>query len=536
MTLAEVKRQPSSPKRRKPFDFTGGMKTAPYTGKGLQRVDNMQFESGFLRRQHGVSTTRDTSESELYGIGSFQKTTTGEYQILYMIASGSKYKLRAWNTTLETTITPTGGAGDVEFVGDTFSFAQVGKTGFVGNNDATTPLYSWDGATLTAVTVAGALDPDRIDALWTDGKRLACIDKTQGTALFSQISGVLTAWSVGGDGSAVGGVYDSMQDLPTCGVTAGGYSIVFSGEEGQANKIQEISLGDGNLDIMVTTKVIGWNCRVGFSGPDKIAKSDNFVYGVKDQGLFKIDPYSGNSENLIEGSGAMERYWNTLDFSAAVVSYCPDEKMICISTKEKNAAVNDRLILFHEEYGSFYFKTNLFLVNMAEAGGKLYGITDNDGKVYRVFDPDNHTYFDDTLQRCRIVTEWDALGDVHAFKRVKKLSLFGSVFEDDTISIKTYVNGAFNNVWSNKQYTGQGSGDDSGGVAVLGEYELALGAPGSKELSDMIRKQRTSKKVITVCAEVECTTDKNFQIHGGLWSFKTRGQLTWESDLSKTIR
>ena len=67
---------------------------------------------------------------------------------------------------------------------------------------------------MTAVTLAGALDPDRIDHLWTDGKRLAAIDKTQGVASFSQISTVLTAWSVGALGDSRGGVYDSMQDLP----------------------------------------------------------------------------------------------------------------------------------------------------------------------------------------------------------------------------------------------------------------------------------------------------------------------------------
>ena len=70
---------------------------------------------------------KDTGEDELYAIGSFQKRTTGEYQLLYIIASGSKFKLRAYSTILGTTVTPTGGAGDVEFVGDAFSFAQLGK-------------------------------------------------------------------------------------------------------------------------------------------------------------------------------------------------------------------------------------------------------------------------------------------------------------------------------------------------------------------------------------------------------------------------
>ena len=58
MVLTNTKIKPPTPKVRKPFNLAGGMKTVPYTGNGLQRVDNMQMESGFLRRQHGVSTTK----------------------------------------------------------------------------------------------------------------------------------------------------------------------------------------------------------------------------------------------------------------------------------------------------------------------------------------------------------------------------------------------------------------------------------------------------------------------------------------------
>ena len=61
------------------------------------------------------------------------------------------------------------------------------------------------------------------------------------------------------------------------------------------------------------TKVIGWNCGVGFTKSEHVTKSDNFIYGVRDSGIFKIDPYSGKSVNIVENSGAIARYWETLD-------------------------------------------------------------------------------------------------------------------------------------------------------------------------------------------------------------------------------
>ena len=133
-------------------------------------------------------------------------------------------------------------------------------------------------------------------------------------------------------------------------------------------------------------------------------------------------------------------------------------------------------------------------------------------------------------------TEWDGLGNTQGIKRVKKLSVFMSVFEDDTVSIKTYANGSFGLDTSHKEYTGGSAPTGGSAVAPLAKYILAIGEVSERGTTDMIRKQRTSKKLMTTCVEITCTTDKNFQIHAGTWIFKTRDQLAWTADLSKTLK
>jgi hypothetical protein len=535
MTQAEI--SPNATQRqRKNVEFFGkgfgGMSTVEYTGMGLQRVDNMIFSSRHLEAQPGIKTEKDTAEDNLYGLGAFQKTD-GTYQKLYVILDGSDYKLRALEEA-GTITTPTGGAGDVTFDTENFRFAQVGATGYVGTDSTTYPLYSWDGAALTAVTLGVATDPDRIDSMWVDGKRLSCTDKSQGFPLFSQIDTTLTNWSSGGSGSAVGGSYDSMPRIPTCGILAGGYSVIFTEQEGKANKITPT---DDNTDILVTTGVEGWHCNIGFDSQDKITVSDNFIYGAKETGLYRVRPEDGKTENIIENAGAIERYWNNFDFDTAKVIWVPREKVVAIFCKEAEDAVNSIVVLYSEEYNAFYLRTNTFVKDAVLAGDDLFAIEDSGGKILKLFDrTTSRVHSDDSDQRGRMITEWDGMGDTKIEKRLKRVVIHASVFPDDTMTARVYKNGDTVNPIYEETFTGVDLTDTSSGSTVLGEYVLAVGNPDEiGPTTDKIERFKAATKGSTFCVEIESTTNNPFQVHSVMIEYKSRGKLIKSLNMANNL-
>ena len=510
----------------------GGMKTFQYFGKGGQRVDNMYLTSQYFEAQPGISTEKDTSEDNLYGIGAFQKTD-GTYQKLYIILDGSDYKLRALEES-GTIVTPTGGDGDVTFDTANFRFAQVGATGYVGTDSTSYPLYSWDGAALTSVGVAGGTDPDRIDSMWVEGKRLSCTDKSQGFPLFSKIATTLADWSASGNGSAVAGSYDSMPRIPTCGIYAGGYSIIFTEQEGKANKVTPT---DDNTDILVTTGVEAWNCNVGFDSQDKITASDNFVYGAKESGLYRVDPRDGKTKNLIENAGAIERYWNSFDFDSAKVIWYPREKWVCIFCKESGDAVNSLAVLYSEEYDAFYLRTNTFVRDAVLAGDDLFAIEDSGGKILKLFDRTaSRVHADDSDQANRIITEWDGFGDTKIEKRLKRVVIHASLFPDDEMVARVYKNGDTNNPVIEQSFSGVDLVDTSGGTATLGEYVLGVGNPDDLgPTSDKIERFKSSSKGSTFCVEIVCTTNNDFQVHSVMLEYKSRGKLIHSLNMANNL-
>mgnify|MGYP003624183813 CR=1 FL=1 len=509
----------------------GGMQTFPYTGNGLQRVDNMAFTSQYLESQPGVSTEKDTAETNLYGIGAFQKTD-GTYQKLYVILDGSDYKLRALEEA-GTITTPTGGAGDVTFDTASFRFAQVGATGYVGTDSTTYPLYSWNGAALTAITVSGGTDPDAINSMWVEGKRLAITDKSQGFPLFSQISTTLTAWGAGA-GSAVSGSYDSMPRIPTCGIYAAGYSIIFTEQEGKANKVTPTQ---DNTDILVTTGIEAWNCNVGFDSQDKITVSDNFVYGAKETGLYQVDPTTGKTNNLIENAGAIERYWNNFDFDDAKVVWYPREKWVCIFCKESGDAVNSIAVLYSEEYNAFYLRTNTFVKDAVLAGDDLFAIEDSGGLIVKLFDRTaSRVHADSSDQVHKMITEWDGLGDTKLEKRLKRVVIHAAVFPDDEMIARVYKNGDTQNPVIEQSFTGGDLTDTSGGVTTMGEYVLGVGNPDMiGPTSDKIERFKAASKGSTFCVEIECTTNNNFQIYSVLLEYKSKGRLIKSLNMANNL-
>jgi len=535
MTLATPTEAKSTPRQRENVEFLGkgfgGMKTVPNFGKGCQRIDNMQLSSNFLEGIYGASITKATGETQMYKLGTFQKADQ-TYQKMYVIKSGSTWKVRALEED-GTIVTPTGGAGDVTFTTSSIRFVQNGLTGYVLSADTAKVIHSWTGAALTNVTIAGSADPNKVDSAWVTDKRVCCVDKSQGLAMFSQIATTLTAWSVGGSGASVGGTFDSMPRIATCGIAAGGYSIVFTEQEGKANKVTPIS--DGS-DIYVTTGVEGWNCEVGFDDEDRITASDNFVYGARAQGFYQIDPVTGRNKNLIENSGAAERYWSTFDFSSAKVIWHPQEKVVIVFCKSSGDAGNDKAVVYSEEYGAFYLLTNVFVLDAVVADQDMFAIEETGGSIFKLYDTTAaRAYTDTTDMRKRLVTEWDSFGSLHTKKRLKRVSVYATVFPDDVMTVRAYKDGDFSTPVSEDTFTGVDVTDTGGGIANIGEYILAVGSPDISNASDKLERTKTTSKGTKFCVEVEVTSNNPFQVHSIVMEYKARGQLIHSSNIGNVL-
>ena len=531
MTQAEIANIPSTPKLRKNADMTGGMKTTPYFGVGMQNVENMQFEANYLKTQSGVSSLKDTTEAKILEVFRFQKEDD-TYQILYIIVDGSSFKLRAVEIDDQTIVTPSGGAGDVAFSTSGFHFVQLGKTGYLGNNNQTTPLYNWDGTTLIAVTMGAGVNPLQIDALWADGKRLGASDKSQGANFFSGVAGVITSWLTG-TGGAVSGIYDSTREIPTAGIDIAGITAQFTQSSSKGHKVQETN--DGSA-IFVTTSVQGWNSDVGVTDNFKVTKSVNFIYAVNTEGLHQISPLTGKSKNLIANSGAIKRYWDTFDVSTARVEYSAKEEMVCITVKDTGDATSDKLVLYHETYDAFYFKTNLFLTSMTVAGDQMYGGDALGGNVWKVFDDSTNTDSSGAAIFQRVVTEWDGYDDTKFEKKLKKTSGHASVFPNDSMIVTSYTDGFFDVSAKSVIYTGVDVTDTSETSATAAEYQHALGTPDTDSSSDLIRRNRSKGKFSTACVEITNTSANEMRIYSILTEYKSKGKLAKNRNLANQLR
>ena len=160
--------QPTPKERKNYFPWKFGLRSSEYQGVGAALAENCYLKDGRIKKLKGQEVWKDTSTpAEIVWMGQYEKSD-GTFQVLYAYLSGSIYLLKAVNEDLSIT-TPTGGAGDVNFTSSNFDIVQIGTTAYISNESATTPMYSWNGTALTAISNA-PLSPKY---LLRDGNRLA---------------------------------------------------------------------------------------------------------------------------------------------------------------------------------------------------------------------------------------------------------------------------------------------------------------------------------------------------------------------------
>jgi hypothetical protein len=418
----------------------GGMATTPFYGIGEQLVENMQEESGYYRKMYGNSllgtvTVSGKTITEIPYLFEYDKGD-GTYQVLAIVKTDTaKWRLRAI-TANGTVVVPGGGVGDLEFANGTFSYIQAGLFGYIACNAATNNLYSWNGADLVVVSnsIANPL------FVFKNGGRIATVNA--GIAFFSsRVFGQITNFKVTASGVDMWGNYTVTNSGSMRGaIDANAGAIIFFEKGAELHNVYPNDTGNG---IRGETMTPQWN--YGGRGPtnqQNITKSKNFVYITNEEGLIQIDPLSGQSKNIIVNTGAIEKKWKTLDFSAMAIQYSQKNEMVCISTRKSGDASNDFLICYHEPYKKFYIKTNVYAKSLALVGGDLYGGEEGSPRIYKLFDTSTFEDGYSISPTARIVKEWDSFGAPEYEKRLQRFSTFMNLNPVSEVEVNLYKDGS----------------------------------------------------------------------------------------------
>lgn len=483
-----------------------GMRTTPLSGKGEQLVENMYLDTGKYKKMLGNALYKDLGAvGEVLHIFEYQKSD-GTFQVLCIYKSGAIYLLRAIEEDLTIT-TPSGGAGDVNFTSATFDFVQIGGNGYMINKSATTDCYRWDGTTLTAITNV----PNSPIFCTRDGTRLvlgydAAPTGYNSTVIFSRAD--LSAGTVfdGGAGADTEGSYNTV--LRAKDAIEGNTGVVIFGERvAEAHWVRTNNASDA---VDGKTKIENFTYTGnGVSTSHRLAASKNFLYFVNTQGFFKMNPYSGETINLIEDSGTLGRYWGGIDLTSAKCVYSPKESAIVASLTD-SSATNDRLFCYYEDNDAICFKTRVYSRGLGVADNQLYSGEDA-GKVVSVFK--SGTYLDQNSAdtKAKIVTEWTAPVSAHIEKRFLKAGFLGSVHPDSRVDISYYANGYEDEIVSTT-VTVEDVNNESSVIGELGKYEVGIGQPDFSDISSTSTRARIGTKFLSYAVGIEEESDEDLEV------------------------
>lgn len=497
-----------------------GLMTVPFYGVGDQIVQNMRYESGFYRKMFGNSEFADLSgESSVIesiilteqfdkGDGTFQRI-----EAFRSSTSPDRFKIRALEDD-GTITTPTGGAGDVAFTSDIFSWVQIGLNGYLSNRDtaaSTKNLHSWNGTALTFISNA----PDNPDFIDRDGQRIAL--GAQGIMSFSQRSTAVLTSFTGGTSTDQNGNYNvSNPGNQTGAIAAAGGIVIFFQRGAELHKVSPNAAGDdlsGETRISGATGATGWNYNGNsIKNNFQLAADPNFLYIINDDGLIRIDPLTGQSTNLVEGNGAIQALWETLDIDDARLVYSPQDLMICVTTKVKGTAVNDRLVCWDTKEEQFYIKPSIFATSLGVIDNQLFSGENSGSLVFKVFD---ETTFEDGsggTVLCRIKREKDGLGGPKIEKRLRRSSVFVNIHPNSKANVSTFLNGVRNSV-NTYVISGNDIEDTSDLVETLGEYIWASGGADPTENVDVVKSSYFTGRFGLISMEICENSTFDFRIY-----------------------
>ena len=487
--------------------FSRGMNTTPYSGQGLQLAQNLFIKNGIISKMYGDTELHDFgSDVRVIDIFEYQKAD-GAFQVVCFIDDGSSVKLRAIEED-GTVITPSSGAGDLDFVDTTISFEQIAITGYI-TSKTKTAVYTWDGTTLTAMAVTRT----NVLGMSKEGRRLTLI--REGIAEFSRSDeNPLTSIDGGTDTTLSGNYTPNISGFPV-GIYSGSTGTLIAFTSGfELHNIIEYTDGSG---ITGDTRDKSFQYR-----GDGISKADQFLFGsyygyaITEKGLIRIDPATGKAVNLMEEdkdskSYRIKDYFDKWDKQFAVIGYSPKDEMIVLSMLKGVSDSNDICICYHEPTKNFYLR-RVNYGSMGSVNRVLYSGSSVDGKVYKCFDRSSYSDGNGSPQTLRAVSEWDKLGD---FGRVKLPIDFFTHFKGlagQDVFLNLYINGEVSTPIATFSYSAEDKINTSGLIGDFGDYILGVGRSDDINFSEYYSKDTFNVPIHTFCWEIVETSSQDFNI------------------------
>lgn len=472
----------------------------------------------FTTEIEDIFTQTGLAINAILSLGSYEKSD-GTIQTLSVCELDDTYRLRAIDAD-GTAVTP---VNDVSFTSSNFDYEQIGTTGFVSNESATTPLYTWNGSMLVAVPNA----PASPKFIVRDGNRVG-INK-----VFSgETPGVdFTA----GSGATADGDYATSLN-PTGAVVAGAGIILFGIAGAEAHKVVPNSASD---DVSAKTKSDTFNYTgLGVKNTHQCCAGGNYVYFFNENGIHEMNPYSGETVNLVE-RGNIQRRWSGYNLSSAFITYDSSNGKIVVCLG--SVGQNDTLVVVDVEKKErpITISNAGFLNSAAMIGNQLRGGSSQTGKIFDLFS----AYSDENEEPLtyRYVIEWDALTNPILEKRIKRFAIFASLSPFSSFTAKLYINGDHTPIKEEVFTTTAAIGDSGVGtiLAPMNKYVFNLGggrdSASTSENTDKIKRVRKNKKISTFCLEILETSLYPFEVHDILVEYKTKGRIIRDKVMPNTL-
>jgi len=513
MTQAQpMEVKPTEIKRKTYFPFKFMLRSSEYEGKGSALAENCYVDDGRVKKLKGQELWKDTSTpAEIVWMGAYEKSD-GTFQTLYAYLSGAIYLLKAVEHDDLSIVTPSGGAGDVNFTSDNFDITQIGTTAYISNESATTPMYSWDGATLTAITNA----PASPKYLLRDGNRLATN---------KEFSDEAPADWTGGAGSTASGDY-AMSIEPVGGVEAGAGIIVFGKMGAESHKVIPNNASDG---VSAKTKIDGFSYTgAGIQNTHQCVAGKNFVYFLNKDGIHEMNPYDGTTVNLTD-SGNISRRWKTYTLTNAFIDYDSENDRVIAVVKKRGQ--NDTLIVIDTKWKErpISIQTGAYFSSSANVNNQMYGGSSHDSKILKIFE--TYTNRDVTALQFRYIIEWDAITNAMLEKRLKRFAIFANLNPNSSFTAKLYKDGSQEAIKEQTFTTSSSieSGTLGTTIAPWGKYIFNLGGgrdtASADTNSDKIERVRKNTKCSIFTLEIVEESFYDFTLNDVMIEFKTKGRL-----------
>lgn len=251
--------------------------------------------------------------------------------------------------------------------------------------------------------------------------------------------------------------------------------------------------------------------------------TDEKIYFINRDGLFEMDPFTGETKNLIEGAGSIARYFATYETDTAFLTYSPKERMVLVSLRQTGDSVNDRLLCYHVPMGAFYLKKNILASCMSVVDNQVYAGSATTGEIFQVFDESRYTNSAGGATRARALLEWDGIDEIKQTKTLKVMGMVVSLNPNSSLMTKVYKDGFTEAVTSNTETVT--SLEVGCIVGELGEYQLALGEPNDNLNTSKLLRFPQSERFASVAVEVSEESIYNFELHSLLLEVLTSEKL-----------